>query len=332
VKKEEDQLRRPPLFLPHPPPNAPPLVLIPVEKNRLQQRRRDLRQHYWQFGHTRFEWIQLVATLAVPIAIGIFTVMNSFQQMNQSKSQFDVQLKIAGENRKKDLAIADENRKKDLLIAELQVRIANDNRQNDIRIANETRQNDLNIAAENRRKDIEIAAGNRLKDLKIAEVQIRIAADNRQNDIRIAKETYSNEQQIAAENRRKDIEIASENRLKDFKIAEENRLKDFAVTEDQQKHQIVTDYETFLTELLLKEGIHLNNTNNKEAAQFVARFKTLVVFRQLDPKRRSRLFKSLYEGRLAGRLDEEMIIDLASADLSDIDFASQRNVIVLTPP
>ena len=262
-------------------PQPQPVVItsmIPEPSKNTCTRRR---QSHLQFGHTRFEWIQLVATLAVPIAIGVFTVINSIQQMDQSKNQFDVQLKIAGENRKKDLAIADENRKNDLLIAE---------------------------------------------------VQIRIAADNRENDIRIASERHSNEQHIAAENRRKDIGIASENRRKDFKIAEENRLKDFAVTEDQQKHQILTEYQTFLTELLLKEGIHLNNTNNKEAAQFVARFKTLVVFRHLDPKRRSLLFKSLYEGRLAGRLDGEIVIDISSADLSGIDFASPRHVVVLTPP
>ena len=78
-----------------------------------------------------FEWIQLIATLTVPIAIGVFTILNSFQQIQQSKNQFDVQLKIAAENRQKDLF----------------------------------------IASENRRKDLDIAADNRKKDLKVAEVQ-----------------------------------------------------------------------------------------------------------------------------------------------------------------
>ena len=377
------------------------------KKNKQQQKQEQYnrrRHQYVVFGHTRFEWIQLIATLTVPMALGIFTILNSFQQINQSKNQFDLQLRIAAENRQKDLDIAAENRKKDLKIAEVQVRIAKDNRlkdlhiaaenrrkdlriaaenrekdlkiaelqihlakdnrQNDIRIANETRLKDLHIAAENRGKDIEIAAENRRKDLTIAEVQINIAEenranavrlanetrsndlliaaenrrkdieiaeDNRQNDIRIGNETRQNDLLIASENRRKDIEIAEENRRKDFKIAEENRRKDREVAEDQQHHSIITEYQTFLSELILKEGVQLNNTNY-EAARFVARFKTLIAFRQLDPERKSLLLKSLYEGKLAGRLDEDMVIDLSSADLTNIDFASPRDQIVLTLP
>ena len=181
------------------------------------------------------------------------------------------------------------------------------------------------------RIDIEIAEENRRKDLQIAEVQIKIANENRQNDIRISNQTRQNDLLIASENRRKDIEIAEENRRKDFKIAEENRRTDREVAEDQQKHSIITEYNTFLSELLLKEGVHLNNTN-REAARFVARFKTLTAFRQLDPKRKTLLFKSLYEGNLAGRLDGDMVIDLSSADLTNIDFASPRDHIVLTLP
>ncbi|CAF1506331.1 unnamed protein product, partial [Adineta steineri] len=108
------------------------------------------RKQYIVLGHTVFEWIQLIATLTVPITIGLFTLGNSFQQMNQSKSQFDVQLRIAAENRQKDLLIASENRRKDMDIAA------------------ENRQKDLLIASENRRKDLDIAAENRKKDLKIA--------------------------------------------------------------------------------------------------------------------------------------------------------------------
>ncbi|CAF4429964.1 unnamed protein product, partial [Adineta steineri] len=119
--------------------------VIPTMKKKEKQqecrrRRRPRRsQDYIEYGHTRFEWIQLIATLTVPIAIGIFTILNSFQQMNLSKSQFNVQLRIAAENREKDLL----------------------------------------IASENRQKDLDIAAENRKKDLKIAELQIRIAKDNR---------------------------------------------------------------------------------------------------------------------------------------------------------
>ena len=145
--------------------------------------------------------------------------------------------------------------------------------------------------------------------------------------MKIVRTTFS----LHQKNHRKDIEIAEENHRKDFKIAEENRRKDREVAEDQQKHSIVTEYYTFLSELLLKEGVHLNNTNH-EAARFVARFKTLITLRQLDPKRKTLLFKSLYEGKLAGRLDQDTVIDLSSADLTDIDFASPRDHIVLTPP
>ncbi|CAF0928398.1 unnamed protein product [Adineta steineri] len=218
-------------------------VTPPMEKKEKQQeyrRRRRRPQQYTDYGHTRFEWIQLIATLTVPIAIAIFTILDSVQQMNQSKNQFNVQLRIAAENRETDL-------------------------------------------------------------------------------------------HIASENRQKDLDIASENRWKDYKIAEETRLKDREVADDEQKHSMLIDHQTFLSKLILKEGVHLNNTNY-EAARFVARFKTLIAFRQLDPKRKTRLFKSLYVGKLAGRLDEDMAIDLSSADLSNIDFASPRDHIALTPP
>ncbi|CAF0976556.1 unnamed protein product [Adineta steineri] len=202
-------------------------VTTPMEKKEKQHEypcRRQQPQQYIDYGHTRFEWIQLIATLTVPIAIAIFTILDSVQQMNQSKNQFNVQLRIAAENRETDL-------------------------------------------------------------------------------------------HIASENRQKDLDIASENRWKDYKIAEETRVKDREVADDEQKHSMLIDHQTFLSKLILKEGVHLNNTNY-EAARFVARFKTLIAFRQLDPKRKTLLFKSLYVGKLAGRLDEDMAIDLSSADLS----------------
>ncbi|CAF0976518.1 unnamed protein product [Adineta steineri] len=156
------------------------------------------------------------------------------------------------------------------------------------------------------------------------------AIDSKPTDMSQVKGTFG---KIAyeQENRQKDLDIASENRWKDYKIAEETRVKDREVADDEQKHSMLIDHQTFLSKLILKEGVHLNNTNY-EAARFVARFKTLIAFRQLDPKRKTLLFKSLYVGKLAGRLDEDMAIDLSSADLSNIDFASPRDHIALTPP
>ncbi|CAF0924820.1 unnamed protein product [Didymodactylos carnosus] len=199
-----------------------------IAKNQKQQERCPPTPIPVKAGHTRFEWLKLVATLAIPVAIGVFTIMNNFQQMNLSKSQFENQL-----------------------------RIANDNRQNDIRVAEEARVNDLRIAQKDREKDLQMA-------------------------------------------------------------------------DNQQKQAVLIEYQNFLAELLLKEGIRLNGSNS-EAARFVARFKTLTGFSQLNPERKAFLFKSLYEVKLITNNDEfeSAIVSLASADLTNIILGLPRDSDVL---
>ncbi|CAF1460546.1 unnamed protein product [Rotaria sp. Silwood1] len=65
-------------------------------------------------SHSWFEWIQLIATVCVPITIGIFTIMQNQQQNEQHRND----LIIAAENRLKDIEIADRNRANDEWLAD----------------------------------------------------------------------------------------------------------------------------------------------------------------------------------------------------------------------
>jgi uncharacterized protein YjbI with pentapeptide repeats len=70
-----------------------------------------------------FEWLQLLATFCVPITIGIFTLMNNYQQITLTKTQYETgvenrqtDLKIAADNRQKDLQLADDQQKENILV------------------------------------------------------------------------------------------------------------------------------------------------------------------------------------------------------------------------
>ena len=101
-------------------------------------------------GRSCFEWIQLVATIWIPIVIAIYTVVEN--KSNES---------IATSNRQKDIDIANISRKLELEIAEA-------NRWKDIEIANISRISEREIALAQRLNELDIAEQSRQKDRDLA--------------------------------------------------------------------------------------------------------------------------------------------------------------------
>jgi uncharacterized protein YjbI with pentapeptide repeats len=67
-------------------------------------------------GHSLFAWIQLFATLSVPIAIAIYTVVQNSNAVDSTKQNRLKDLEIATANRAKDEKIADDERKENILV------------------------------------------------------------------------------------------------------------------------------------------------------------------------------------------------------------------------
>lgn len=72
--------------------------------------------------HSCFEWIQVLSAVAVPIAIGIFTLLNSYQQMNFAQQQHQTAI----DNRESDLTIAKDARDADIVLASENRRLDNE--------------------------------------------------------------------------------------------------------------------------------------------------------------------------------------------------------------
>ncbi|CAF0791064.1 unnamed protein product [Adineta ricciae] len=85
---------------------------------------------------SRFEWIQLISTICIPIIIAIYTIVQN--QSNQS---------IAESNRIKDIEIADASRS-----AEFET--AKENRLNEIMIAEKSREKDRELSLDQQRQTI----------------------------------------------------------------------------------------------------------------------------------------------------------------------------------
>jgi uncharacterized protein YjbI with pentapeptide repeats len=133
---------------------------------------------------------------------------------------------------------------------------------------------------------------------------------------------------IAEENRRQDILIANETRYKDLSIAESNRLYDLFLADDQQKENILREYQNFMSELIIKYGININDS----AARFSLRYKTLAALEQLDSTRRSFLIRSLTEAKLITYNDEldlslsSPVIDLNTSNLTGINLSIKPGI------
>lgn len=132
------------------------------------------------------------------------------------------------------------------------------------------------------------------------------------------------------EQQNNNAKMATLQRLADIEMADRNREKDQWIADDQQKENVLIDYQNFLGNLLEKSGMTLNETTT---ARFIARFRTLTALRQLNPLRRSFLIQALYEANLITFGNSEnnntmikdersetlqSIIDLTSANLSGL--------------
>src|ERR1051326_4390506 len=84
------------------------------------------------------------------------------------------------------------------------------------------------------------------------------------------------------------------------------------IAQDQQRETMLQGYLDRMAELLLKE--HLRSSKEDEEIRHVARARTLTILRQLDPERKTALFRFLSEAQLVG--DGHHIIPLTFTDLS----------------
>jgi uncharacterized protein YjbI with pentapeptide repeats len=144
-----------------------------------------------------------------------------------------------------------------------------------------------------------------------------------------------NKQSIASADRLKHSEIANGSRITEFDIAQANRLHEILIAEesrqedrdlalDQQRENILVQYQTFMANLLLQNGIALNAT---PAAKPVALSMTLTTLSQLDLRRKSILMRSLYHSKLIilhrnSQPYDTSVLQLGHIDLSNIKFGS----------
>jgi len=121
-------------------------------------------------------------------------------------------------------------------------------------------------------------------------------------------------------------ETGVENRLTDLKIVADNRQKDLQLADDQQKENILVEYQNYLALLLLS---HQLRTNASSETCHVARFKTLSALRQLDAQRKTYLIQDLFDTDLITTSEDRdlPIINLAAADLTNLtlDISSNSN-------
>ena len=119
---------------------------------------------------------------------------------------------------------------------------------------------------------------------------------------------------------------AENNREKDLEIASLTRQSDLYLQDDQQKEDLIRNYIEYLSDLLTKPTINLNESSVK----FSIRLKTLSVLRELDPIRRTFLIWSLIEAQLVtydDQIDQSLrspLIELSDSNLTGIDLTNQR--------
>jgi uncharacterized protein YjbI with pentapeptide repeats len=83
--------------------------------------------------------------------------------------------------------------------------------------------------------------------------------------------------------------------LNELVIAEHSRQKDRDLAADLQHQTILLDYQTFLANLIIDNGVALNKTPGVKIA---AHFMTLTALNQLDARRKSILLRSLFNAKL----------------------------------
>jgi uncharacterized protein YjbI with pentapeptide repeats len=142
---------------------------------------------------------------------------------------------------------------------------------------------------------------------------------------------------IADSNRRKDIEIANISRVSEFETAQANRLNEMLIAEksrekdrelalEQQRQNVLLEYQTFLAKLLLEGDAALKKP---VTAQLVCRFMTVTALSQLDAPRKSIVLRALSETRLINlevnsKPDDKSILELERVDLRDTTFNLYR--------
>jgi uncharacterized protein YjbI with pentapeptide repeats len=105
-----------------------------------------------------------------------------------------------------------------------------------------------------------------------------------------------------------------------LQIAAQVRATDIILADDQQKENILVEYQHFLANLLLVDGVLLNASSS---VRFVTRYKTVTALAQLNTARKIFLIRTLFEGDLITRQPlKTPFISLASVDLTGLNLSS----------
>ena len=131
--------------------------------------------------------------------------------------------------------------------------------------------------------------------------------------------------------RTSELEIAQGNRLNELIIAEHSRQKDRDLATDQQRENILVEYQKFLAQLLITNGLTL-----KDPAKAVALFMSRTTLNQLNANRKRHVIRSLYEAKLItlnlnSKQIDTGILDFGGIDLSDIILGSLHDPPDLQP-
>ncbi|CAF4541571.1 unnamed protein product, partial [Rotaria sp. Silwood2] len=122
------------------------------------------------FGLTINDFLRLISSLLLPLALGIFTVVITFHQQN-----------VATKQRLEDRALAERQREQDL-------NISREQRLQDLNMFAIQREYDLNISREQHQLDKDIAEERRIQENIIAEKQRNLSEQQRAHELKIAQE------------------------------------------------------------------------------------------------------------------------------------------------
>ena len=249
---------------------------------------------------TRRDWVKLVSNLAIPLIIGVFTIIISIHQQN-----------VAQANRDKDTAQAAELRKNDLDIARLQ-------REEDKAVAAAQREEDKRAAQRQREEDNELAQRQREEDREAAEQQRdddrEIARRQREVDSDAAKDKRTQEAELAAKQR----DLYRHQRDHDFKVARQNRMDDLTLKDNLQHGEHLIAYQRELSTLLTDSRMDSIKANS--TFLFVLQKKTVTYLSLLDPTRRTILIQSLFRTQLMGSVWKKGMSLLDHANVSGVQF------------
>lgn len=280
------------------------------------------RRRGWS-GVTLRDLLSFFGSLAVPLMLGIFTVVITFDQRQDARKQ----------------------RVEDRQQATLQ-------REQDLSISRDQRLDDRNNSALQRELDKIIADQKRAQDYEIADKVRNTSWDQRVHELLIEEKRYNEsekrynesekqrelDRRLAATERQQDLNISTLQREQDKVIAEMKRNADDLVAERYQnmsreleEYRYAQEKERYLDTLLLSHINEIGQMLKENNASLtydltiaaIARAKTLHVIRSIGIERSFQLIQFLYDAKQLHSNNRPL--DLSGAKLDKIDLSISKN-------